>query len=74
MKKSASVVLASLRGSRYGLGKRLFLQAMGRSGENRLRFASLLAVALLDGLFDSPVLDHELGSDVSQLSIQILFR
>jgi len=29
-KKSASGVLASLRGSTYGLGKRLFTQAMGR--------------------------------------------
>src|SRR5262245_18979328 len=29
IKKSASCVLASLRGSTYGLGKRLFRQAMG---------------------------------------------
>jgi len=28
-KKPASGVLASLRGSTYGLGKRLFIQAMG---------------------------------------------
>jgi hypothetical protein len=30
LKKPASVVLALLRGSTYGLGKRLFRQAMGR--------------------------------------------
>jgi len=29
LKKSASGVLASLRGSTYGLGKRLFIQAVG---------------------------------------------
>jgi len=29
LKKSASFVLASLRGSTYSLGKRLFIQAMG---------------------------------------------
>jgi hypothetical protein len=29
LKQSASGVLASLRGSTYGLGKRLFIQAMG---------------------------------------------
>ena len=46
LKKSASVVLTSLRGS-YGLGKRLFRQAMGGVGKNSLRFASSLAAAVL---------------------------
>jgi len=56
LKKSASVVLTSLRGS-YGLGKRLFRQAMGGVGKNSLRFASSLAAALLDGLFEHPATD-----------------
>ena len=38
----------------YGLGKRLFIQAMGGPGENSLRFASSLAAALLDGLYGQP--------------------
>jgi len=46
LKKSLSSVLASLRGSTYGLGKRLFRQAMGGVGKNSLRFASSLAAAL----------------------------
>ena len=43
LKKFAGGVLASLRGSTYGLGKRLFMQAMGGPGENYLRLASSLA-------------------------------
>ena len=39
LKKSASIVLASLRGSPYG---------------TRVRFASSLAAALLDSLFEQP--------------------
>jgi hypothetical protein len=46
LKKSASFVLASLRGSTYGLGKRLVRQVMGGPGENSLRFAPSLAAAL----------------------------
>ena len=57
LKKSASVVLTSLRGSTYGLGKRLFRLAMGGVGKNSLRFASSLAAALLDGLFEHPATD-----------------
>jgi len=57
LKKSASVVFTSLRGSTYGLGKRLFRQAMGGVGKNSLRFASSLAAALLDGLFEHPATD-----------------
>jgi hypothetical protein len=44
LKLSASIVLASLRGSTY----------------RSIRLASLLAAALLDGLFEHPVLfEHE---------------
>jgi len=32
---------------------------MGGPGENRLRVTSSLAAALLDGLFDQPVLDPQ---------------
>jgi len=46
LKKSASVVLTSLRGSTYGLGKRLFRQAMGGVSKNSLRFAPSLAAAV----------------------------
>ena len=51
LKKSASVVLASLRGSTY-LGVRL---------------ASLLAAALLNGLFEHPDLSYAFGSDSGPL-------
>jgi hypothetical protein len=43
LKKAASFVLASLRGSTY---------------RHRVRFASSLAAALLDGLFDHPARPH----------------
>jgi hypothetical protein len=42
LKRSASVVLASLRGSTYGA---------------KYAFASSLAAALLDGLFEHPATD-----------------
>jgi hypothetical protein len=45
LEKTASIVLASLRGSPYG---------------TEVRFASWLAAALLDGLFDHPAITHDL--------------
>jgi hypothetical protein len=45
LKKSSSFALASLRGSTYGLCKRLFPQAMGGPGENSVRFARKTLVA-----------------------------
>ncbi len=54
LKKSASSVPASLRGSAYGPGKRVFTQTMDGQGEKGLRLASLLAAALLDSLFMYP--------------------
>ena len=48
LKKSTSVVLASLRGSTYG----------------SVRLASSLAAALLDGLFEYPALCSFIVSDV----------
>ena len=55
--KAASSVLTSLRSSPYGLGKRLFIQAMGGPGEHSLRFAPSLAAALLDSLSEQPAGD-----------------
>ncbi|BCA56949.1 hypothetical protein W02_40890 [Nitrospira sp. KM1] len=67
MTKSSSGVLASLRGSAYGQGKRLFPQSVGgRVRKNTLRLNTLgahrplilraadLAAALLDGLSEQP--------------------
>jgi hypothetical protein len=65
---SASGVFASLRGSTYGLGKRLFIQAMGGS-ENSLRFASSLAAALLHGLSEQPAGIFEPVRDVQALLV-----
>jgi hypothetical protein len=53
LKKPISGVLASLRGSAYRLGKRLFTQAMG-GRVKKLRLASSLAAALLNRLFEYP--------------------
>jgi len=49
-KKTASGVLASLRGSPYGLGQTSVHTGDGWAGENNLRFASSLAAALLESL------------------------
>jgi hypothetical protein len=43
---------SGLRGSTYGLGKRLFTQAMGGRVKKVYDFTSSLAAALLNGLFD----------------------
>ena len=69
-KNAASGVLASLRGSPYGLGKRL-LQAMGGPGENSLRFASSLAAALLDSLFAHPACSASSQISISVTTIEV---
>jgi hypothetical protein len=48
--KTANGVFTSLRGSPYGLSKRLFMKGMGGPGENCLRFTSALAATLLNNL------------------------
>jgi hypothetical protein len=54
LKKSSRLVLTSFRGSTYGLGKRLLQQVMGWRVKTVYAFASSLAAALPDGLFEQP--------------------
>jgi hypothetical protein len=69
LKKSASGVFASLRGSPYGLGQRLFIQAMGGRVKTVYDFTSSLAAALLNGLFEHPAGISDGIGDLSQASI-----
>jgi hypothetical protein len=55
LKNSFSFVLASLRGSTYGLGKRLFRQAVGGRVNTVNASPPPLAAASLKGLFEHPV-------------------
>jgi len=70
-KKAASGVLASLRGSPYGLGQTSVHTGDGWAGENNLRFASSLAAALLESLFAHPAW---LFNVVSNLNIRDGYR
>jgi hypothetical protein len=54
LKKSASFVLASLRGSTYW----------------RVRFASSLAAAALDGLFEHPAGSYSMAPDLRTVESQ----